>query len=174
MKIKSLIAILLSLIFVLGLTACQESNITIDGGDTYYYSSVYTSSDEISSEVNSNDVSSNETSSQSKNPIDWETVEDGEEPFMFFIKNSMDIEIIEVGYRPVGAKKYKMTKIEIDTGEVKPIEFSQGDIIRYRSFEFKFVAYNGKVAELNALKVDGKKGLELLYMNGGYSHKYIK
>ena len=171
MKIKSLICIVLSLIFVLGLAACQESNITIEGDDTYYYDSSYIPSTSIVS--TSSDLTS-DTSSQSKNPIDWETVVDGEEPFLFFIKNSMDIEIIEVGYRPVGAKKYKMTKIEIDTDEIKPVEFSQGDVVRYKSFEFMFVAYNGKTAELNALEVDGKKGLELLYMHGGYSHKSIK
>ncbi len=166
MKIKAQLCIILSLLFILGLAACKESDLSISGGDTYYYSSM----------LSVPTVTSNLSSTPRPKPVktDWDSVLDGEEPYYFIIKNSMDIEIEKVGYRPTGYKDYLMLDIEIDIGEEKPIEFSQGNVIKYKDFEFIFVSSDGKQAELNSLEVNGQKGLELLYMHGGYSHEYIK
>lgn len=184
MKFKSVICLILSILFVLGLTACKKSELTIDGDDTYYYSSEETPSTEsvdtgssditqTNSGLNGSDIVSNSSTTSKTSTLDWESVTLGD-PYNFTIKNSMDIDIKGVGYRPDGYKNYKITKIEIDSGETGTVAFSDTDLANYESFDFVFIARDGREAEFGPIIVKNNRGLELSYFRGGYSYEYIR
>ena len=175
MKIKAIISLILSFIMLLGLTACNKSELSIDGDDTYVYDGG-SSSSEIT-DTQESDIKDifefNEGELFSSDQLDWEESQ-SQDTHIFYIKNSSGVEIKRIAYRPSEYDVFKTLATHEIESNLDFVKIPNDTINEFELFDFIIVTEDGITTELTDITVLNKRGLEINYLHNNYGFEYLK
>ena len=170
MRIKTIICLALSFAMLLGLAACKKSELSIDGEDTYTYTSNDSSQDENLPgffEYTADELTDHEK-------LDWDEGENNNDDYLFYIKNTSGVKLNGIAYRPNGYNVFKTLKTNGIGADLNFVKISKDTLSNFKVFDLIILTGDGAVTIFNEIKIEDNRGVQINFSHDFYEFEYLK